>query len=457
MISAAPLSQIAYTVLDVKKHRRWYQDVFDLVPARQTNLFFGPLTTRVQGIPRVAERCWWLVDSEDFFQLELFQFWSPRSKPQDPERRMCDLGYNMVGLHVVDFNGVLERLSRVGAHSLTGPAGPEGQRRVCLRDPEGVFLEIMEADPLSGKALPKVRPDIPTTIRSITLSVPDLAPARKTFMETFLLPEAEGEPLHKPDHERLWGLEGAQRRSLVLDAGRVLIELVEYIEPKGKPKPPDYRICDQGLMNIAFGAQNRTHFAALFKRAVAGGCQPNGKPLEVGVMKVMYLNDAQNSSIELLYVEPLAYGLLGFRPALQYMTAETFISAPATVVWSHLTNHDQFGTWLPFQGNVLRPGRSEPNGAGSLRRLSGLGLNLEEEILSWQPPKWYSYRLIKGAPLKDHFGHVQLRQEGDLTKVTWTIRFAPRIPGTGFINRVFLKGLFTAALHKLKQKIEAKA
>ena len=33
----------------------------------------------------------------------------------------------------------------------------------------------------------------------------------------------------------------------------MLVELVQYTEPAGRPRPPGYRISDQGLLNIAFG------------------------------------------------------------------------------------------------------------------------------------------------------------------------------------------------------------
>ena len=37
----------------------------------------GPLASSVQGLPRVASTCWWMVARNEFFQLEMFQFERP--------------------------------------------------------------------------------------------------------------------------------------------------------------------------------------------------------------------------------------------------------------------------------------------------------------------------------------------------------------------------------------------
>ena len=82
--------------------------------------------------------------------------------------------------------------------------------------------------------------------------------------------------LHGPEHEALWGLEGAKRESLLLWADDMLVELVHYTEPAGRPWPPGYRISDQGLLNIAFGFRRRAEFEAAHRRCLEAGLRPNG-------------------------------------------------------------------------------------------------------------------------------------------------------------------------------------
>ena len=91
MTTPATLGQIALNVYD-HRVRDWYARVFGFVYAGATDLFFGPTATRVQGIPRVAERCKWLIDGKADFQLEFFKFLSPRSKPRRSDARLSDVG-----------------------------------------------------------------------------------------------------------------------------------------------------------------------------------------------------------------------------------------------------------------------------------------------------------------------------------------------------------------------------
>ena len=58
------------------------------------------------------------------------------------------------------------------------------------------------------------------------------------------------------------GTGGGQRDSLLLWADDMLVELVHYPDPAGRPWPPGYRISDQGLLNIAFGFRRRAEFEA---------------------------------------------------------------------------------------------------------------------------------------------------------------------------------------------------
>jgi len=126
------------------------------------------------GLPNLATTIWFLVDKQDFFHFEMFRFDRPQAKPMPADWRPCDVGYARLGLHVDDFDATLERLRNAGVQTLTDPMGMAGIRRVCVRDPEDVLLELMEEDPRLPSAPPRPRPEVPVAARSVTLSVPDL-------------------------------------------------------------------------------------------------------------------------------------------------------------------------------------------------------------------------------------------------------------------------------------------
>jgi short-subunit dehydrogenase/catechol 2,3-dioxygenase-like lactoylglutathione lyase family enzyme len=307
------LSQIAISVTDLRRTQRWYRDVLGLEPAGGTNLFAGPLAAMVQGVPRAASTCWWLVDRQELFQIELFEFRSPLVRSRPADWRPCDVGYTMVAFAVADLDLAIERATGTGTPPLTKPIGSPGQRRVCVRDPEGVLIELLEDDPRAERPRPRPRPEIPAAARSVTLSVPDLDRSRAVFEEVLGLEIAEGH-WHQPEHEDLWGLAGAERESVSLWADDMIVELVHYADPPGRPRPPGYRISDQGLLNIAFGFSSGSEFEDAQRRCAAAGLRPNGPPLRLGAWSVVYVNDDQGFSIELLHVEPWYEGRMGFRP-----------------------------------------------------------------------------------------------------------------------------------------------
>jgi short-subunit dehydrogenase/catechol 2,3-dioxygenase-like lactoylglutathione lyase family enzyme len=308
------LCQIAVSVTDLRRSQRWYREVLGLEPAGGTNLFAGPLASMVQGVPRSASTCWWLVDRQDFFQIELFEFRSPMVRPLPADWRPCDIGYTMVSISVVDLERTLERAAAAGTPALTDPLGQAGARRACVRDPDGVLIELMEDDPRAAEPRERPRQRLDAVTRSVTLSVPDLGRSRRLFADVLGLEVAEGGGLHDPEHEALWGLEGAQRDSIELWADDMLVELVQYTDPPGRPWPPGYRISDQGLLNIAFGFRERAEFEAAHTRCLEAGLRQNGPPLRLGAWSVVYVNDDQGFSVELLHVAPWYERQMGFRP-----------------------------------------------------------------------------------------------------------------------------------------------
>jgi short-subunit dehydrogenase/catechol 2,3-dioxygenase-like lactoylglutathione lyase family enzyme len=308
------LSQIAVSVSDLRRAQRWYRDVLGLEPGGGTNLFAGPLASMVQGIPRSASTCWWLVDRQDFFQIELFEFRSPLVRPLPPDWRPCDVGYTTVAFWVDDLDGALDRARQTGSQPLTDPIGEAGERRVCVRDPDGVLIELMEDDPRSDAPRERPRPGVPAVARAVTLSVPDLQRSLRFFGDVLGLPVAAGVELHRPEHEALWGLDGAKSERVCLWADDFLVELVSYSDPPGSPSPEGYRISDLGLLNIAFGFRKRAEFEVACRRCSEAGHKGNGPPVRLGAWSVVYVNDDQGFSVELLHVEPWYEGQMGFRP-----------------------------------------------------------------------------------------------------------------------------------------------
>jgi catechol 2,3-dioxygenase-like lactoylglutathione lyase family enzyme len=314
-MSVMPLCQFALSVTDLPRTHHWYQRAFGFLPAGEKRFRDAPEFAMVPGLPEAAFHVACLVDQQDWFQLEVLEWERPRMRRRPADWRPSDIGYSSMGVHVSDFDAALARILRVSGRPMTAPLGPKGRRRVCLLDPEGVLLELMEDDPRRPGAAARARPEVPVAARSMTLSVRNLERARAFWTGALGLVEASEVPLHTPEHEALWGMAGAKRKSLTLWAGDFLLELVEYADPIGRARPAGYLICDQGILNVALGSQDKATYDAAYRRVTEAGFRSYSPPFSLpNVATVAYFDDDQGISVELLHVDPTALGRMGFVP-----------------------------------------------------------------------------------------------------------------------------------------------
>ncbi len=299
-----PLWHVAFSVHDLRVTHRWYHDTLGLLYARGTSLMMGPLVSWSLGLRGVATSCWWLNDSQDLFQLEMFEFRRPVSRALPVNWRPCDIGYAMLSVHVADLDATLARAQRNGSPPLTVPLGPHGARRACVRDPDGVLLELMEDDPRQDPPRERPRAGVPTAVRGVTLSVADLERSRRLFVQGLGLSEATDVRLHTPEHEALWGLAGAARDTVLLWAGDFLVELVSYRRPRAPEREPGWRTNDRGLYHICFGSLDRAEYRTVVRRCRAAGWHGNSPVISAGASAAVFVVDDQGFTVELLNRHP---------------------------------------------------------------------------------------------------------------------------------------------------------
>jgi uncharacterized protein YndB with AHSA1/START domain len=108
------------------------------------------------------------------------------------------------------------------------------------------------------------------------------------------------------------------------------------------------------------------------------------------------------------------------------------IAAPPETVFDVLTEHHLYASITPMRKSVLeREGDPPPNGVGAIRVLSSVGPPLREEVIAFQPPSRFAYKLLSGAPLRDHVGTVELSPEGTGTRMVYAVRTVPTLPLVG--------------------------
>ena len=267
----------------------------------------------------------------------------------------------------------------------------------------------------------------------------------------------------------MWGLAGATTESRLFDGGEVLIEVVQYLDPVGKPRPHDYRLSDQGILNIAFGARRKADFDAVYRRAEAFGAKPNCRPVHLhGAGSVVYVNDPHGFSVEILRTKPgLADRIFGFEPRPLHKRPDPDtrriehrieINAPVDKVWDAVTDQDNMARWIGFDPvTVRKEGGTQRHGAGAERVMQGpRGVGqIVEQVIATSPQRNLRYRVIEGSPLACHQGEITLKQFGSATELHWSIRFRPKIAGTGApLQKVLHAKLRTILDDHLKPDIE---
>ncbi|HWO17032.1 MAG TPA: SRPBCC family protein [Solirubrobacterales bacterium] len=117
------------------------------------------------------------------------------------------------------------------------------------------------------------------------------------------------------------------------------------------------------------------------------------------------------------------------------MASFTFVrqvAAPPETVFDVLTDHRGYADITSMRRSELeREGEPAPNGVGAIRALHSVGPPLREEVVSYERPSRFSYKVVSGIPVRDHLGTVLLTPEGSGTRVTYAVKTTPTLPLVG--------------------------
>jgi uncharacterized protein YndB with AHSA1/START domain len=134
-------------------------------------------------------------------------------------------------------------------------------------------------------------------------------------------------------------------------------------------------------------------------------------------------------------------------------------TAPIEKVFDALTNHRGIADYVSMarRSTLDREGVPAPNGVGAVRRIEALGPAIVEEIIDYQRPTGYTYKLVAGAPVRDHVGTVTLRPAGSGTEVSWHLQSTPKIPGLNWLLTPVLKRVIGELLNGAVDAAEVRA
>ena len=139
---------------------------------------------------------------------------------------------------------------------------------------------------------------------------------------------------------------------------------------------------------------------------------------------------------------------------MRHVEVEGIVEAPIQAVWERYTDHVSWTRWAGLgKVRLAREGTPPPNGVGCVRVISKLGVGVEEEVLSFEPPARMTYRVVRGGlPMRDHLGEVCFEEHPRGTRIVWRCRFESRIPGLGGLFQTMITRLFRNALAGLARE-----
>jgi hypothetical protein len=116
------------------------------------------------------------------------------------------------------------------------------------------------------------------------------------------------------------------------------------------------------------------------------------------------------------------------------VVARRNIDAPILAVFDAATSVNTFVRLPGVKGAALiKPGVSDDDLTGGIRRIDATGLGFEEEITEWDPGVRMRYRIVHSWPARvaDQHGAVSLYQTPDGVEVLWQSTFRVDLPIAG--------------------------
>jgi hypothetical protein len=134
------------------------------------------------------------------------------------------------------------------------------------------------------------------------------------------------------------------------------------------------------------------------------------------------------------------------------------VAAPPEVVFDVLTDHRRYNEITSLRRAELeREGEPAPNGVGAIRVLTVAGPPMREEVIAYERPSRFSYKILSGLPVRDHVGTVELKAADGGTEMAYAVKTTPTIPLAGPVFMAVLKKAIRDLLGGVAKESESRA
>ena len=234
------------------------------------------------------------------------------------------------------------------------------------------------------------------SVDAVGMTVSDMDRSVEFFFKVLSFEKVSDIEVAGSEYERLQGVFGARMRVVRMRLGEELIELTEYLAPRGRPIPVDSRSNDQWFQHIAIVVSDMDkayrHLRAHKLHHTSTGPQriPDSNKAAAGI-KAFYFKDPDGHNLELIYF-PSGKG----NPKWQQTNGRLFLGIDHTAIAVSDTNRslqfyrDLLGMKLVGESENYGTEQEHLNGVfGSRVRISGLRAQsgLGVEFLDYLTPR----------------------------------------------------------------------
>ncbi|MBW2396765.1 MAG: SRPBCC family protein [Deltaproteobacteria bacterium] len=110
-----------------------------------------------------------------------------------------------------------------------------------------------------------------------------------------------------------------------------------------------------------------------------------------------------------------------------HVSKKIHLDAPIDLVFERITDHEAMNDWPGIGACRLVKEGTPRNGLGAVREVKARGLGLLEEVVHYEPPFRYDYKITKGLPV-DHLGSVRLSPTEGGVELSWEVQMTSRWP-----------------------------
>lgn len=148
-----------------------------------------------------------------------------------------------------------------------------------------------------------------TAVESVGMTVDDIDKAVEFYSQVLSFKKVSDVEVLGTEYEKLQGLFGVRLRVVKMQLGNELVELTEYLTPKGKPIPIDSRSNDRWFQHIAIVVRDMDkayeHLRKFKVQHASTAPQriPNSNKAAAGI-RAFYFKDPDGHNLEIIYFPP---------------------------------------------------------------------------------------------------------------------------------------------------------